>query len=497
MHRLLVRKPDTVILLLAAYFCLEFLVRMAMPHSMRYDESQQVFFSQWLTLGYDSQPPLYNWIQTLFISVFGLSLAAISIVKNIMLFLVYVTYYRLARLVLADKVFAVIATLCLLTIPQLFWEAQRDLTHTVAQMVTINLFLYGVIRTLKTPSWSSYLITGMALGLGMLSKYNFSLLAFATIVAVWLHPRGRERLFDKRFILTVVIAVLIFLPHGAWLIHNLGVASGRTLGIMEQDAPKSEIAKLIQGPIEFIKLVAVICLPTLIVCALVFGKGLFGNLGRSNEWTRFFATIFLVIGALILALIFAIGMTALRDRWLLPFLFLLPIYLCLKMEIAGLKGADFGKRFLYVPLAMMLIVPTLLFTRVTVPRLFGSYEAYNVPYAQFVNQIVATEGKVPGMVMTNDWLPAGNLKLQMPNVPVMSMFFANLTLPYTWSADRPILVTWLAGKGSSDMPPSLVAWLKALGPQYENPAISLADVQYIHGKPGDTAAFGYAWIYPH
>src|SRR5438045_2988877 len=93
MHKLLIRKPDSVVLLVAAYFIVEFLVRLAIPHSLRYDESQQVFFSQWLELGYDSQPPLYNWFQTLTISTFGLSLAAVAIVKNLMLFLVYASYY--------------------------------------------------------------------------------------------------------------------------------------------------------------------------------------------------------------------------------------------------------------------------------------------------------------------------------------------------------------------------------------------------------------------
>jgi len=497
MHRLLIRKPDAVILLLAAYFCLEFVVRMLMPHSMRYDESQQAFFSQWLTLGYDSQPPLYNWLQTSVVSVFGLSLAAISIVKNLVLFLVYLTYYKLARLVLADKLFAVIATLSLLTIPQLFWEAQRDLTHTVAQMVTINLFLYGVIRTLKAPSWTGYLITGVALGLGMLSKYNFALLAAAAVVAVLLHPQGRARLFDKRFLVTALIALIIFLPHGLWLIHNLGLASGRTLGIMEQDAPRSEWAKLIQGPIEFAKLIIVICLPTLVVYGLVFGKSLFGNLRRANAWTRFFATIFIVIAVLILILILGIGMTAMRDRWLLPFLFLLPIYACLKMEIAGLRGEDFAKRFVYIPLVLMLLIPTALLIRTTLPGLFGSYEAYNVPYADFVRQIVATEGKRPGMVMTDDWLPAGNLRLQLPDVPVMSMFFANLTLPYHWDVDRPVLLVWLPKKGAEAMPPTLSNWVTTtLGPQYANTVIRQADVGYIHGKSGDTAHFAYAWIYP-
>ncbi|MFS8111491.1 glycosyltransferase family 39 protein [Rhizobium jaguaris] len=497
MHRFLVRRPDTIILLLVGYFLLEFLVRLAMPHGMRYDESQQALFSQWLTLGYDSQPPLYNWVQALAVSVFGLSLATISIVKNVVLFLVFFSYYKLAKLVLSDKVFAAIATLSLLTIPQLFWEAQRDLTHTVAQLLTINLFLYGATRTLKTPSLGSYVFTGIALGLGMLSKYNFALLAAAAVVAVLMHPKGRSRIFDRRFLLTLLISLLIFLPHGLWLIHNLDLASGRTLGIMEQDAPQSAFAKLVQGPLEFVKLVVVICAPTLVIYSLVFGKSLFKNLGRSNEWTRFFEVLFVVIAILVLILIVAVGMTALRDRWLLPFLFLLPIYLCLKMEVAGIKAADFGKRFFYIPLAMMLIIPASLLIRVTLPALFGSYDHYNTPYPAFVSQAVATEGKKPGLVLTDNWLPAGNLHLQLPDVPAMSLFFGNLKADYQWSADKPILVVWRPGKNADGVPPPLTRWLQeTLGAQYRAPDVKLAIVQYIHGKPGDMAPFGYAWIYP-
>ncbi len=497
MHRFLVRRPDAVILLLAGYFLVEFLVRLAMPHGLRYDESQQALFSQWLTFGYDSQPPLYNWVQSIVVSVFGLSLAAISSVKNLFLFLVYISYYRLAREVLTDKVFAAIATLSLLTIPQFFWEAQRDLTHTVAQLVTINLFLCGVIRTLKAPSLGSYIFTGVALGLGMLSKYNFALLVAGAFVAVLMHPQGRARVFDKRFLLTIAISVLIFLPHGLWLMHNLGLASGRTLGIMEQNAPDGAFAKFVKGPLKFLRLILVISAPTLVVYALVFGKSLFRNFGRSNEWTRFFEILLAVIAILVLILIVTIGMTDMRDRWLLPFLFLLPIYLCLKMEIAGIKAADFGKRFFYVPLVMMVVIPVLLLVRTFFPSLFGAFDHYNTPYPAFVQQIVAAEGKKPGLVLTDGWLPAGNLHLQLPDVPAMSLFFPNLTTDYAWSASRPILIVWRPGKDNGVMPVELSNWLRdTLGPQYAAPDTKLADVQYIHGKPGEMASFAYGWVYP-
>ncbi len=132
MRNLLARKPDTVVLLLATYFVVAFVVRLLVPNGLRVDESQQAFFSQWLVAGYDTQPPLYNWFQAMVVSVVGLSIATIAAAKNLVLFLLFLSYYKLAKLVLDDRLFAAIATLSLFTIPQVFWQAQRDLTHTVS-----------------------------------------------------------------------------------------------------------------------------------------------------------------------------------------------------------------------------------------------------------------------------------------------------------------------------------------------------------------------------
>lgn len=495
--RLFARRPDAVILLLAGYFLLEFFVRLAMPQGLRYDESQQAFFSQWLALGYDSQPPLYNWVNALVVSLFGLSVATLAFVKNAALFLVYASHYKLARLVLKEKFFAGIATLSLLLIPQLCWEAQRDLTHTVAELLTVNLFLYGVIRTLKTPDVGSYLLMGVALGLGLLSKYNFALVPAAVLVAVWFHPQGRARIFDKRFLLAAVVGFMIVLPHCVWLIDNLDIASGRTLGLMEQNAPTGAISKIVQGPLKLLRLIVTMCAPMLVVYALVFRKSLFSSLDRSNEWTRFIEIFAAVLVVALLVLVVAIGMTDLRDRWLLPFLMPLPIYLCLKMEAAGVKPEAFAKRFIYIPLAMMLLIPTALLVRVTLPGWFKSYEAYNVPYESFIEKVVAAEGRQPGLAVTDDWIPSGNLKLQLPGVPVMSRFFANLKTGYEWGRNKPMLLVWLPGKDGGAMPTGLAEWLHdAVGSNHAKPDIRQTDVAYANGKAGDAVTFAYTWIYP-
>ncbi|KRB50208.1 hypothetical protein ASE04_16740 [Rhizobium sp. Root708] len=497
MRNLLTRRPDTVVLLLAAYFVIGFVVRLLLPHGMRVDESQQAFFSQWLVTGYDTQPPLYNWFQAAIVSVFGLSIATIAAAKNLVLFLLFFTYYRLARLVLEDRLYAAIATLSLFTIPQVFWGAQRDLTHTVAQMLMINLLILSVVKTLKAPSLGSYAMIGVSLGLGMLSKYNFTLVVIAAFVAVVLHPDGRARLLDRRFLLSVAIALFLFAPHGLWLLDNIGLAATRTLNTMAEEAPAGGFQKFMKGPIEFFELIVVILAPIVAVYAIVFGKSFLRNLRPTTVWARFLDTVFLVIGLQVLLLVFAIGVTSMRDRWVLPFLFLMPIAFCLKMQARGIRAENFAKRFFLVPLTVMALTPPLFFVRANMPTLFGRYEAYNIPYETFIGEIISEEGKRPGLVVTDTWLPSGNLHMQLPDVPTLCTFFGNLTVDYKWSADRPILLAWLPREGDTSLPPDLSRWLTDnLGPQYANPAVKNKSIRYVRGRPDDKRYFGYAWVYP-
>ncbi|CDM56964.1 MULTISPECIES: glycosyltransferase family 39 protein [Rhizobium] len=497
MRNLLARKPDTVVLLLAAYFVVALVVRLLVPNGLRVDESQQAFFSQWLVAGYDTQPPLYNWFQAMVVSVFGLSIATIAAAKNLVLFLLFLSYYKLAKLVLDDRVFAAIATLSLFTIPQVFWQAQRDLTHTVAQMLMINLLIYSIIKTLKAPSLFSYVMIGATLGLGMLSKYNFSLVASGALIAVLLHPEGLKRLLDRRFLMSLAIAVVIFLPHGLWLLDNVSLAATRTLNTMAQEAPSGAFAKLIKGPTEFFGQVLVIIAPLVAVYTIIFGRKFLRNLRPTTVWAHFFDTIFLAIGLQVLLLVFAIGITSMRDRWVLPFLFLMPIAFCLKMQARGIRAEDFAKRFFVVPLAVMIVAPSLVFVRANVPTLFGRPEAYNAPYEQFVSKILAEEGKRPGLVLTDGWVASGNMHLQLPDVPTLCTFFGNLEVDYEWSAEKPILAVWLTSQEASALQPDLAAWVqKNLGPQYSAVAVKHMSVGYVRGRAEDQRLFSYAWIYP-
>ena len=136
------------------------------------------FFSrQWLAVGYDSQPPFYNWLQYGIIQLLGSSVLALAVLKNLMLFLSYLLFGLTAHAIIRDRVLAVIATLALITFPHISYEAQRDLSHTVALLFAACMFFFFFVRALQRPTVVNYAMAGVSIGIGILSKYNFVLLA--------------------------------------------------------------------------------------------------------------------------------------------------------------------------------------------------------------------------------------------------------------------------------------------------------------------------------
>ena len=81
----LIRRRYRLPLLLAFYFAAHTVVRTALSTSLDYDESEQVFLSQFLLLGYNSQPPLYTWIQKGLFELFGYSVLHLALLKNLFL----------------------------------------------------------------------------------------------------------------------------------------------------------------------------------------------------------------------------------------------------------------------------------------------------------------------------------------------------------------------------------------------------------------------------
>jgi 4-amino-4-deoxy-L-arabinose transferase-like glycosyltransferase len=493
----LMRRPGAVVFLLAAYFALHVLVRLAMPASLELDEGQQLFFSQSLHLGYDSQPPFYNWLQWGAVQLFGVSVAALSVLKNLLLFLSFLFLGMTANLLLRDKALAAIATLGLMTITQISFEAERDLTHTVAVLFSACLFLYAVVKTLEAPAVWTYLLTGIAAGVGMLSKYNFALLPLAALIAILPDRDFRARLLDWRILLTVAVGAVIVAPHAWWFLQHVDIATHRTLGKLIEQEP-SRIEQIAEGLGGLAGAVLAFGLPPLVVFGIAFGRQSVAAWRDHSPASRLLGRMFAAIVVLLVLLVLFAGASDIRPRWLVPFFFALPLWLCLKIEAGGTVPAAAPGRFGAMSLIVMAAVPLILGLRAPVMGTLGRYQRPNVPYGPAIEAILAAGKDRPALIAAADQQFGGNARLHAPDIAVAVPGFAHLQPAYRFDATHPVLLLWRGrGEPSPSLPKELSGWLSAQpGLTGVKPEIGDIGWRYHFGKPNDRYHFGYAWLYP-
>lgn len=484
-------------LLLAAYFILVFAVRLSLPDSLEFDESEQVLTAQWLAAGYGTQPPLYNWLQQIAFAVGGVSIATLAAFKNMMLFSIYLIYWYTARRIFQRQEFAIIATLGLLTIPQVVFESQRDLTHTVSVIFSASLFLWALFATLTRPTIGTYLGLGIATACGLLSKYNFALLPAATFLAILFDTEGRKRLLDWRFLLSIVTAIILISPHMLWLWQNFEMASSNTIGKMRGEQEGVWLLQFGTGMLSIGIATIGFSGATILVYLGVFGRRFIESLPATNRWIKFSEHLLLALLFLLVLIVITLGAENIKDRWLSPLLLILPLYLTMKLEASGLIGGAGWRRVFRVALIIMVLVPSILYLRIETARWTGSHQKLNYPYHALVDTILADTGKTPSLVIADNTWIGGNVRLHLQSVPVFSPQFPQFKPQFQWTNERPIIAIWPTQDGMKDqIPPSLEGSFRRFAGEDAVVTIRSVELPYNKGRAGDLIGFTYAIAYP-
>jgi lipopolysaccharide core galacturonosyltransferase RgtA len=477
------------VIVLFVYFALSAAVRIALPNGLTLDEAEQSFFSQFWRLGYGPQPPFYNWLQNAVDAVAGISLTALTLPKFIMLLLSYVFYGMAAKQIDARPGFASLAMLSLLMLPQLSYMPQQDLTHTVAVLMATSLFLYGLFRALTRGDWQAFLIVGIATGIGCISKYNFVLLPAAALIAIASDRYWRAKLFDFRLILTIAVAAAIVLPHALWLADHVGLASSGTLSKMAASGAPNGFGRIVKAVSSL--LVACLAFGGLAVAVLgLANRRHFGTaLAMSDPWTRLLGRIMLFSLAGVVAVIIATGTTKITERWLDPYLLVLPLWLLIKFERAGADARSVLRKL--VPVFAVIMAITLLSVpgKALLAGVTGSYSRINQPIAD-IGAVLRSEA-APALILADSQHLAGNMRLQFPSAEVQRLedWRDALASPPV----GPILLVWGAGDGQNVAPPDEIdAILQARG---EAPSVAgHLERPYLFSGGKRQFSLNYLWL---
>jgi lipopolysaccharide core galacturonosyltransferase RgtA len=440
------------VIVLVAYFALSAAVRISLPNGLTLDEAEQSFFSQFWLLGYGPQPPFYNWVQNAVDALAGISLTALTLPKFVMLLLCYVFYGLAARQIDARPGFASLAIFSLLTLPQLSYMPQQDLTHTVAVLMATSLLLYGLFRTLVRGDWLAFLIVGIATGIGCISKYNFVLLPVAALCAIASDRHWRARLLDPRLILSVAVAAAIILPHALWLAGHVELASSGTLSKMAASGAPGSFGRIMKAVFSLLLACVAFGGLTVAIFGLANRRHFRAALVVGDEWTRLLGRIMLFSLLGVVVVIIATGTTKITERWLDPYLLVLPLWLLLKFDRAGADMHSTLRKLLPVFAVIMAITLLSVPSKTLLAGVTGSYSRINQPMAD-IAAVLRNEAE-PALILADTQHLAGNMRLQFPSAEVQRMedWQDALASPPV----GPVLLVWGAGDGKDVAKPAEV-----------------------------------------
>nr|WP_289851996.1 glycosyltransferase family 39 protein [Rhizobium sp. SSA_523] len=443
-------------------------------------------------MGYGGQPPFYNWLQIGTFKLFGLSVASVSLLKNILLFLCCIFYWRAASMLIDDRRLPLVAMLGVLAIPSVTVLAQRDLTHAVANLCLVSIFLCVFIRTIKSPSLTHYVLLGICVGIGAITKYNFVIIPLAAALAVLPEDAFRKRLFDWRILVAGAVAAAITLPHFIWVLMHLDAATTGTVEAMRAGSSGDPVRDTIRGQISILLSALKAGAPVILLFALVFRRSLGTAWRTQTPWTRVIGRM--IIACLVLVALIGIGFGAssIREKWLSPFMLLLPLYLTLKLAAAEIDSRDSIARM--APPLLGIITGFVVYLAISniVAPYFGKYGKEHVPYRTMLEEVISKRSERPAYIISSDLMTAGNIRLQRPDIPVLMPDFVE-PIPLSSAQKRgPGLLIWPAD--GDTMPGSLSTLLESHGISPQSLPVETINVPFNFAQDGDVMRFGYLWL---
>lgn len=386
-----------------AYFTLNALSLGLVSSTADIDQAQQLILSQDLSLGYGAQPPLYSWLVHLLFAITGPDRTVLLAIKVGLLSALVMGFLKLGRELEFGSRQQILAVMGLALIPQILWEAQRDLTHTVLATVLSTWTLWAVIRLRRNASWVSYVLLGLFVGLGLLSKYNYVFFILGLLVAAFSTDGFRQTLRSPRVFVSFAIVAFIALPHFIWVLSHASqvLASSHKFKIQTSASFGGVFA------------LASSCLAFLGVLLLTYGlswrrgDGTQSVTGPDRDFlTRLLVAILLIL----LVFIVASGTSNIKNRWLQPLLFFVPLLLVM-------RGISRQRVFIGIGLAMMLITALFLPGRTLFASSTGKTARPNLPYFQ-IGESLREKAGVPDVILSPNELLAGNLRLVFPDTRI-------------------------------------------------------------------------------
>jgi 4-amino-4-deoxy-L-arabinose transferase-like glycosyltransferase len=204
--------------------------------SVQWDEMPHLYGGLLLSRGltwdymttYGYYPPVFDLVATGFFTVLGVNEVAGRLVAVAFSMLAVWLLFEFTKRTYGAKN-ALIASILLGTMPGFFWLSRVAMIETML-IFFFTLAMFAFYSWLnKDNSRRALLFSGVALGIGVLAKYQIIVAALAMLLCILFFCRKRLKLNLAKFLVILIIAVLVIAPWFLMVYHYNGVTKFQTL----------------------------------------------------------------------------------------------------------------------------------------------------------------------------------------------------------------------------------------------------------------------------
>ena len=390
-------------------------LRVATSPALKWDEAEQMLWSQQLALGYGAQPPLYTWLQWGMNQLLGPSVLALSALKHSLMALGFVCMWQAGRELLGPRG-AWWASASMLLLPPIGWYSVRDQTHSILVTSMACAAWWLLLRIVRRRQPRDFALLGLVCACGLLAKYSFALVIGAMLVAALSVPEARRALLSRGWWLAPLVGTLVLLPHALWLLSHLHEATTGTLDKMQIRPERS----LGIGLLSLADGVGGMVLLWMLVALWAFGRAWTRSpLTPAQPWAQQVFRRYLALTLLaLLAMVLVAGVTTFKGRWMQPLLCMVP--LAAFAARPELQQHPRARHYSAAVLLMATLILVMAFVRPWLSGARGEADELNHPVRELAAELsqLGYDGRSP--IIAADHMMAGMLRTRFPQATVAS-----------------------------------------------------------------------------
>jgi hypothetical protein len=480
-----VASRNPALLFVLVYFVFQIFFMTAISNGAGVDDAEQLAYVGDLQWGYGgSQAPLYTWINSIAGDLLGISLFTIYLVKFGLLASSFVSVYFGGRLLGLSRPVAAAGMLGIFLLPQIAWESQRTLTHSVGGTAGCAWAFLAFAWHMKARSWHSAALLGLGIASGLLGKFNASFFLIGLISAGLSVPEYRAVLLTRKSIVVALVFIAAIAPTGLWTLSHTENLLARSHKFEIGEGGNFIVSRL-HGEWKLLLNGVLFSGVALVFFGIAWWRSRADQISPSRPWSageKFLVRILLFALAAVFVGVLISGAAEVKDRWLQPVLFLSPLYLAILLG-RYIRSDLPLKRFAVVGAVCALIVIPGLALNLLYARDGKAPSIGQLDYAKLFT-VTRAEGAYLTVVSNGPQLP-GNLRLLDGSITPV-----HLEMPNAASRIRfPALFVWF-GEG---MNPAVQTLLNGAGIAAPPATIKHVDLSYKY-YPEQTARVSYFFV---